>query len=326
VNTLLMATMALAGALSALVGLAAAELPHHHPQHHAPQDLLRRIHGSNPAILRGADGAIEAAGSRPSGRRSFQVGARVSPIGLGADPTGVRDSWAALDAAIGKCLNQSALSPNGFFPGEGTVPQFGPIRDMGGCSVDLEGGEYRISKPLHIPEMNANMQFGHGSLVAAPDFEGEFLFVVGTKDETAKEGCRSFPQASCNIDINFPELFLDGAQRASGMQINNVMGATVGPGGYFLNFTEFGLQINNGHEVMMDRCWLGETNFDFDHEANGVAPNATAIQINGNDHYILNTIVFSAKVGLEVNGAADYITGVHVCEYRNAAWPGTLLP
>jgi hypothetical protein len=79
-----------------------------------------------------------------------------------------------------------------------------------------------------------------------------------------------------------------------------------------LNFTEFGLQINAGHEVMMDRCWLGETNFDYDHEKHGTQPNATAIQINGNDHYILNTIVFSAKIGLEVNGAADYITGVHV--------------
>ena len=34
--------------------------------------------------------------------------------------------------------------------------------------------------------------------------------------------------------------------------------------------------------------------------------------VQGNDHYILNTIVFSSKIGLEVNGAADYITGVHV--------------
>ena len=59
----------------------------------------------------------------------------------------------------------------------------------------------------------------------------------------------------------------------------------------------------------MDRCWLGETNFDYDHEKHGTKPNATAIQINGNDHYILNTIVFSSKIGLEVNGAADYITG-----------------
>jgi hypothetical protein len=82
--------------------------------------------------------------------------------------------------------------------------------------------------------------------------------------------------------------------------------------GYFLNFTGYGLQINNGHEVMMDRCWLGETNFDYDFEQEGTQPTATAIQINGNDHYILNTIVFSSLIGLQVNGAADYITGVHV--------------
>lgn len=100
---------------------------------------------------------------------------------------------------------------------------------------------------------------------------------------------------------------------------------SVGPGGYFLNFTKYGLQINNGHEVMMDRCWLGETNFDFDHEAHGVSPNATAIQINGNDHYILNTIVFSSLVGLEVNGAADYITGVHVWFPDNHAG-ATMIP
>ena len=49
----------------------------------------------------------------------------------------------------------------------------------GGCAVDLEGGEYRISKPLLLPEMSANMQFGHGSLVASPDFEGDFLFGPG---------------------------------------------------------------------------------------------------------------------------------------------------
>ena len=161
-----------------------------------------------------------------------------------------------------------------------------------------------------LPEMNANMQFGHGSLVASPDFDAgsdpAFLFVVGV------DGSCRIPQGSCNIDINFPELFLDGASVASGMQINNVMGVTIGPGGYFLNFTDYGLQINRGHEVMMDRCWLGETNFDFDHEQLGHRPNATAIQINGNDHYILNTVVFSSKIGLEVNGAADYITGVHV--------------
>ena len=39
----------------------------------------------------------------------------------------------------------------------------------------------------------------------------------------------------------------------------------------------------------------------------------SAIQVNGNDHYILNTIVFSSKIGVEVNGAAD----VCVCGARS---------
>jgi hypothetical protein len=274
-------------------------LPPHHPQNHAPEALLRRISASNPATLSGD-------ASPAATRRPFSLGRSISPVDFGADPTGRKDSWAALNATLTACLNQSNLSPNGHFPGDTSFGNGKAILDMGGCDIDLGGGEYRISRPLVLPEYTANMQFGRGSLVAAPEFKGDFLFVIGVKGS-----CR-VPQGSCNIDINFPELFLDGAHVASGMQINNVMGVTIGPGGYFLNFTLYGLQINAGHEVMMDRCGFGETNFDFDHEKEGRDPNATAIQINGNDHYILNSIVFSAKVGVEVNGAADYVSGVHV--------------
>lgn len=101
------------------------------------------------------------------------------------------------------------------------------------------------------------------------------------------------------------------------MQINNVMGTTVGPAAYFLNFSYFGIQcvhpraapifaramlsplrrypptpppntafpcrVNKGHEVMLDRAWLGETNFDFPF-SQASPPKAVAIQLNGNDH------------------------------------------
>ncbi|CAE8588824.1 unnamed protein product [Polarella glacialis] len=260
--------------------------------------LLRRA----PAKLR------HRAAAFPSAQRSaFRFGAlRLSPVDFGADPTGQQDSTAALHAAVQHCINQSVLSPNGVFPG--SEDNWGPVRDAGGCTVDLEGGEYLISQPIVVPEFLANMGLGFGSLVAnAKSFPPEsFLIVVGTS------GSCNFPQGSCNMDLNFPELFLDGSHVASGMQINNVMGTTIGPGGYFLNFSSYGVQINKGHEVMMDQCWLGETNFDFVYAKHGSVPNSTAIQINGNDHYILNTVVFSSKIGLEVNGAADYVTGVHV--------------
>lgn len=64
---------------------------------------------------------------------------------------------------------------------------------------------------------------------------------------------------------------------------------------------------------MILETWLGETNFDYNFSAPGaIAPTATAIQINSNDHYILNSIVFSSKVGLHNAGAANAVTGLHV--------------
>lgn len=244
-------------------------------------------------------------------------GGGVSPLEFGGDPTGRVDSTKSLQRCIEVCVSQATDSPNGLFPGSRSFGNGRAIRDMGGCRVDLGGGEFLISAPIVIPEYNGNMQLGSGSLVASKNFSplGGFMLVVGDENST----CSHLPQGSCNVDVNFPELFLDGSHVASTMQVNHVMGVTIGPGGYFLNFTGFGLQINAGHEVMIDRCWLGETNFDFDFVKEGVAPKATAIQVNGNDHYILNTIVFSSRIGIEVNGAADYIQGVHVWFPMNVA-------
>ncbi len=210
----------LLAAAAAVACATAAQPPHHHPVHRAPRQLLNRIHKSNPAAL------DFSSGGRPSGSggATHSNPLRVTPTAFGGDPTGRQDSWAALNACIQVCLNQSALSPNGYFPGQQTTPTFGPIRDMGGCDIDLGGGEFRISQPLIVPEMAANMQFGRGSLVASPDFQGDFLFVIGVK------GSCKVAQGSCNLDINFPELFVDGAGVASGIQINNVMGVTIGPG------------------------------------------------------------------------------------------------
>lgn len=101
--------------------------------------------------------------------------------------------------------------------------------------------------PLARADVNVNA--GFGSLVAGPQFpKDQFLVVIGV------DGSCKVPQGSCNIDINFPNLFMDGRGIAAGcFQINNVMGVTIGPGGYLLNYTGFGIQINHGHEVMVDR-------------------------------------------------------------------------
>lgn len=186
-------------------------------------------------------------GSGSPGTGSRVSGLHCSPAEHGGDPFGVKDSTEALQGCVDWCVNQSLISPNGVFPGLQSLGYERATGDMGGCFVDLEGGEYRVSASVRIPEYTANMNLGYGSIVAGPGMGSDnFLIVVGN----ATSDCVNLPQGSCNMDINFPALFVDGSNKASGIQINNIMGATIGPGGYFLNFSGYGVQINKGHEVL----------------------------------------------------------------------------
>jgi hypothetical protein len=66
----------------------------------------------------------------------------VSPVDFGGDPTGKLDATAAVLAAVSTCVNASTIIP-GVFPVA--------ARDAGGCTVDLEGGEFLISQSIVIP-------------------------------------------------------------------------------------------------------------------------------------------------------------------------------
>ncbi|GKV36042.1 hypothetical protein SLEP1_g44221 [Rubroshorea leprosula] len=62
------------------------------------------------------------------------------PIGYGADPTGKQDSSDAILQALNDAFHvQSGLV---LLPG---------VNDLGGIEIDLQGGDYRIGKPLRFP-------------------------------------------------------------------------------------------------------------------------------------------------------------------------------
>lgn len=390
-----------------------------HPGHkilpHLPRKLKARLRSTR--LLSPFDATAMSQGG----------GLRVTPVQFGGDPTGQSDSTSALLKAVEFCVNASSFHKTRTFPdGAG---------DAGGCTVDLEGGEFLISETLVIPTYTSNVRIQTGSLVAnpkssrwqarpepfvkardtsctfpdnrtdqwcqgmvpgpvpesdsspgaceetccstpgclawqfcdpsapcaeslsgrascwfnpsgtsfdpttrcrasnpsdprsmgwvggsskkpnTPDIKTFFLIQVG-----GTETCVSYHQGSCNEDIGFPGLFLDGSHVANGIQINEVMGTTVGPQTYILNFTRVGIEVNGGHEVMIDTTWLGETNFDYNYSAPGAGvPMATAIHISSNDHYVLDSIVFSSLLGLNMGGAANLINGLHVWFPQNAA-------
>lgn len=202
----------------------------------APASLRARLESyGHAAATRRPAAAAAAPGS---------FGVRVSPLDFGGDPTGARDSAPALAACVAFCVNYSStLDYLGQIVGDASFGNGRHIANAGGCTIDLAGGEFKLASPVVIPEYVGNINLGHGALVAddAAFPADSFLIVVGIAGS-----CR-IPQGSCNVAINFDELFFDGRRVASALQINNVMGTTV-ENSYFLNFSSYGMQINGGRE------------------------------------------------------------------------------
>lgn len=89
----------------------------------------------------------------------------------GADPTGVSDSTESLLGAISDALNGSS---NGFL--------FEGIVNLGGAEINLQGGNYLISRPLQFPVA------GRGNLVVS-------LFVIVIRSEISSFNDESQPLA-----------------------------------------------------------------------------------------------------------------------------------
>lgn len=78
--------------------------------------------------------------------RTQSSGRVIYPIGYGADPTGAQDS----SSAISEAVNNAVKLQNGLdlLPG---------IADLGGVTIDLQGGNFRISSPIRFPPHIANI-------------------------------------------------------------------------------------------------------------------------------------------------------------------------
>lgn len=145
-----------------------------------------------------------------------------SPIDFGGDPTGVTDSTAAVQSALAAVLNSSD-------PG---IRDANGIRDCGGATLDLAGGEYLISQPVLIPAYFGNLRITQGTLRASPAFTRESFMVEAGLGGGADNN---------NIDLLFDELFLDAFQvAAGGLRAVGLCGGVIGPQVYVFNFTETG--------------------------------------------------------------------------------------
>ena len=225
------------------------------------------------------------------------------PTDFGADPTGTNDSSPAFSSAMAKLLSQRG----------GRKTMASNITDLGGATLDLSGGTYLISVPIVIPPGFGNAQIVRGTLRAASSFPPDrWLVEIGSAScaPTLPNG-NPDGQGSCNEFINLSEMMFDAMHvAAGGVRVAKVMGTTLGPSVFFTGFNAVGVRIDNGHEVMLSEAWLAECYWS----ANGPCAkkaDSIAVQINGNDHYLTDVIVFDyAHTGVEVNGAANVLQAV----------------
>eukprot|EP01052_Picozoa_sp_SAG31_P000616 SAG31_NODE_17_length_35773_cov_25.999271_41_plen_200_part_00 len=168
------------------------------------------------------------------------------------------------------------------------------ITDLGGATLDLSGGVYKISAPLVIPAMYGNVQIVRGTLRASATFPRDrWLVEIGNSSciPHLSNGHKDV-QGSCGQFINLNQMLFDASHvAAGGVHVSKTMGTTLGPSVFFTGFTSSGVQIDGGHECMIQEAWFAECEWS---DARGSLCQEDPDAPGGNT---------SRSVGVRINGA-----------------------
>eukprot|EP01052_Picozoa_sp_SAG31_P014286 SAG31_NODE_882_length_11260_cov_3.357104_4_plen_338_part_00 len=224
----------------------------------------------------------------------------IYPTDFGADPTGHADSTGAFRRAMASLLSLNQSIGLNMSSSRGVA-----CADMGGATLHLGGGDFLISEPIIIPCHVCNMRVHGGTLRASSNFPVNSSYMI-----ESGYGCRGTDNAGSPEFIGFSELLLDcRGYAAGGMHIFNNLGTNIGPRIFVTGFSEHGISIEVGHEVMIHEAWVcpwltsgaeagGARPWS---QFNGTVANGTSgILVWGADHYLTNVIVFESGMGMEV--------------------------
>ncbi|KAJ0020858.1 hypothetical protein Pint_32447 [Pistacia integerrima] len=218
----------------------------------------------------------------------------------GGDPTGVSDSTDALEQALFDAF-RSPIQSTQLIKG---------VPNLGGSQLHLDGGTYKISRPLRIPEGGANFMIHSGTLRASDAFpiNGHLIELKSSSNSFSSEF------------ITLKDLMLDSNFRGGGVAVINSLRTTI-DNCYISHFTTNGISIQDGHETIVTNSFIGQyINVGGDireKEFSGIG-----ININGNDNVITDVVIFSASIGVMVQGQANTLTGVH-CYNKATGLGGT---
>ncbi|CAK8533400.1 unnamed protein product [Lathyrus sativus] len=221
----------------------------------------------------------------------------------GADPTGNSDSTEALLAAMA----DAAKGPSkGFLMND--------IIDLGGAQINLQGGNYLISKPLQFPMAGVgNLMIHGGTIKASNNFPSNKNLI-----DLSNIGSTS---SSYNYEyITLRDLFLDSNFKGGGISITNSLRINI-DNCYITHFTTNGILVKSGHETYIRNSFIGQ-HITAGGDKNERKFSGIGINLQGNDNAITDVVIFSAAIGIMITGQANMISGVH-CYNKASAFGGT---
>ncbi|KAM6589890.1 hypothetical protein CsatA_012495 [Cannabis sativa] len=212
-------------------------------------------------------------------------------VDYGADPTGTSDSTEALERAIHDAF-ESPLDDN-----EHLMKGVG---DLGGSQVHLDGGTYKITRPLLLPTSGGgNLMIHGGSICASNDFPTDRHLIELWPTSTS----------SPFEDVTIKDMMLNANFRGGGISLVNSIRITI-ENCYISHFTTNGILIQGGHETYIRNSFIGQhINVGGDHREKDFS--GIGINIIGNDNSVTDVVIFSASIGIMVEGQANVFTGVH---------------
>nr|KYP62326.1 Polygalacturonase QRT3 [Cajanus cajan] len=231
----------------------------------------------------------------------------VYPSEYGADPTGAKESSDAILKAVGEAFGL-----------ESGLEMLQGIKDLGGVVIDLQGGNYTISKPITFPSSGGgNVVVKGGTLRASDSFPTDRHLVELWSSNSKKHPKTSVisstklqqPNGIYYEDITFRDILFDSGFRGGGIFIADSARTRIN-NCFFLHFTTEGILVQGSHETFISSCFLGQhsTVGGDKRERNFTG---TAIDLASNDNAITDVAIFSAAIGVVLRGQANMVTGVH---------------
>ncbi|KAL6561847.1 hypothetical protein OROGR_002854 [Orobanche gracilis] len=243
------------------------------------------------------------------------------PIGYGADPSGGHDSASAIYDALLDAAKHGKRPDFFLLPG---------ITDLGGVIIDLQGGDFRVDRPIRFPPGIGNIVVQGGTLRASAKFPGDrHLIELWAPDSTTTRK-HSNTKTTGDIfsnrkdrnndgmkyeDITFRDILFDSGFRGGGLLVIDSIRIRI-VDCFFIRFTTQGIMVKRGHETFVSGCFLGQ------HLTDGGDPDekhytGAGIDIASTDNAITDVAVFSARIGIVLRGNANVVTGVHCYNKAN---------